>query len=145
MTPKATRLRPTVKTELASPSSGPAAPPASATCCSVRPPAAGKSAALTAWASRTLARVPPAAGTCATGSLEVPEPPQPASSAAAASSARRGLPIARSLNGRIGQSAPQVQAGAGAIRPPRLGDRLHLRGLGGRLERVRAHDRVAHP
>ena len=37
MIPNATRSWPTVKTELAIPSSGPAVPAASATCCSVRP------------------------------------------------------------------------------------------------------------
>ena len=44
MIPNATRFSPTVKTELAIPSSGPAVPAASATCCSVRPSVAGKSA-----------------------------------------------------------------------------------------------------
>src|SRR5215217_6528683 len=145
MMPKATRLRPTVKTEPARPSSGPAAPEASATCWSVRPAAAGKSAAVTAWAARTLARSPPSAGTWPAGSLAVSEPPQPASSAAAASSTRRSLPIDFSLNGRVVEAAPQVQARAGAVRPPRLGDPGHLRGLGRRLEPVRALDRVAHP
>src|SRR5215218_2359375 len=145
MTPKATRLRPTVNTEPASPSSGPAAPEASATCWSVRPAAAGKSAAVTACAARTFARSPPSAGTWPVGSLAVSEPPQPASSAAAASSTRGSLPIALSLNRRVVQAAPQVQARTGAVGPPRRGDRRHLGGLGRRLEAVRALDRVAHP
>src|SRR3954468_18239514 len=148
MTPKATRLGPVVKTELASPSSGPFVPLASATCCNERPAGAGKSAAVTDWAALTLARTPPAAGTCDTGSLpesEEPEPPQPASSAATASSRRGSLPIDPSLNGRVVEAPPEVQAGAGAVGPPRLRDRLHLRGLRGRLEPVRPHDRVAHP
>src|SRR3954451_16265200 len=133
MTPKARRFGPTVKLELASPSCGPCVPLASATCWSVRPLAGGKSAAVTFWAARTLRRTPPAAGTCAVGSFESdePEPPQPASSAAATSmTTRRSLPIATSLNGGIVQAAPEVEAGPGPVRAPRLGDRLHLCGLG---------------
>src|SRR3954469_3751113 len=138
---------PVMKTELGRPSSGPWPPLAFAICWSVRPAGAGKSAAVTNWAAFTLTRTPPAAGTCATGSLESdePDPPQPASSAATASRTRESLPMAFSLNGRVVQAAPEVEAGASAIRAPRLRDRLHLRGLGGRLEPVRPHDRVAHP
>src|SRR5215212_5444330 len=149
MTPKATRLGPTVKTELASPRCGPWVPVASAICWSVRPLGAGKSAAVTSWAARTFRRTPPAAGTCAVGSLESdseePEPPQPARSATTTSMTRGSLPIPTSLIGRVVQAAPEIQAGACAVWPPRLRDRLHLRGLGRRLEAVRPHDRVAHP
>src|SRR3954451_7308550 len=132
MTPKARRFGPTVKLELASPSCGPCVPLASATCWSVRPLAGGKSAAVTFWAARTLRRTPPAAGTCAVGSFESdePEPPQPATSAAATRMTRGRLAIPARLIWRIVQAAPQVQAGACAVGPPRLGDRLHLRGLG---------------
>src|SRR3954471_9463542 len=147
MTPKARRFGPTVKTELASPSCGPWVPLAFATCWRVRPLVGGKSAAVTFWAARTFRRTPPAAGTCAVGSFESdePEPPQPASSAAATSMTRRSLPIPTSLNGGIVEAAPKVEAGPGPVRAPRLGDRLHLCGLGRVLEAVGPHDRVAHP
>src|SRR4051794_11028325 len=147
MTPNARRFGPTVNTELASPSCGPWLPLASATCWSVRPPVAGKSAAVTFWAARTFSRTPPAAGTCAVGAFEPdePEPPQPATSGAATSMRRGSLPIPTSLIGRVVQAAPEIQARARAVGAPRLRDRLHLRGPGRRLEAVRPHDRVAHP
>src|SRR5215218_5878580 len=147
MTPNAMRFGPTVNTEVASPSSGPAEPAESATCCSVRPSVAGKSARIADCAARTFSRRPPAAGTCADGSLEESEPPQPARTAAtaAATSARGSLPIALSLVRGVVEAAPEVQAGARPVRAPRLGDRRQLGGRGRRLELVRAHDRVAHP
>ncbi len=89
------------------PSSGPAEPTEFATSWSVRPPAAGKSAAVTAWAARTFSRRPPVAGTCDAGSLsELSVPPQPASSTATASSARGSLPIPCSLIGCVLETAP---------------------------------------
>ena len=100
MMPNATRFSPAVKTEVAMPELGPADPKSSATCCSVRPPAAGKSAAVTACGSAHLLAQAAGGRHLRRRVLGgVSPPPQPANSTATASSTRGSLPIGVSLTG----------------------------------------------
>src|SRR5919106_1469971 len=82
--PNARRFSPTVNTDVASAASGPLPPISLASSWSVLPAAAGKSASRGSCAAATLARSPPASGTCSIGSPPPESPPQPAAKASAA-------------------------------------------------------------
>src|SRR5687767_6830164 len=163
--PNASRCLPTVKTDVARPTS--VEPPpliSSASWLSVLPSADGKLLVSTCEAARTRSCRPPSAGTRLTGSSESPpSPPQPARAQTSSAASRNLLITANEgsrvrvcprrsgvagfldgplAHGLVVQTAPQVQARARAMRPPRLGQRLQLRGRGRALEPIRAHRRV---